>query len=93
MKKFWISTLAMLFILGGCADEILTPQADALEVPRITLEELKDKLDKKADVIIVDVRGDFSFKQEHIKGAISIALGEVETRHKELPRDKEIVLY
>jgi len=93
MQKLFVSTLWILFILGGCADEVITPPADALEAPRITLEELKSKLDQKADVIVVDVRGDISFEQEHIKGAISIPLGEVEARHEEFPKDKEIVFY
>jgi len=93
MKKFLISIIAMFFILGGCADEVVTPQADALEVPRITAEELKGKLDRGVDVIIVDARGKDSFEQEHIKGAISMPLGEVEARHQELPKDKEIVFY
>jgi hypothetical protein len=68
-------------------------KSHALEVPRITLDELKSKFDRKADVIIVDARGKDSFEQEHIRGAISIPLDEVEERHKELPKDKEIVFY
>jgi 3-mercaptopyruvate sulfurtransferase SseA len=93
MKKFLISIIVMFLILGGCADEVVTPQADALEVPRITAEELKAKLDRGVDVIIVDARGKESFEQEHIKGAFSMPLGEVEARHQELPKDKEIVFY
>jgi 3-mercaptopyruvate sulfurtransferase SseA len=72
---------------------IQVSKSHALEVPRITLEELKSKLEQKADVIVADARGKDSFEQEHIKGAISMPLGEVEERHKELPKDKEIVFY
>lgn len=68
-------------------------QADALEVTRITLQELKSKLDNKSHVIIVDARGKNSFEQEHIKGAISMPVEEVEARYKELPKNKEIVFY
>jgi len=93
MKKILISIIVMFYILRGCADEVVTPQADALDVPRITAEELKGKLDRGVDVIIVDTRGKNIFEQEHIKGAISIPLDEVEERHKELPKDKEIVFY
>ena len=93
MKRLLVS-LAVLFIFGIFAGAVFTPRADALEVPRMTLEELKSKLDKQADIIVVDVRSKGSFEQEHIKGAISMPLGEVEERYKELlPKEKEIVLY
>lgn len=94
MRKFLIPTLAILFILGGCIGDALNPEADALEVPRMSLEELNSKLDKKADVIVVDARSKESFEEGHIKGAISMPLGEVEERYKELlPKDKEIIFY
>ncbi len=92
MKKLLFS-LAILFILGSYANGVLTPKAGAQEVPRITAEELKDKLDRKADVIVVDARSKDSFERGHIKGAISMPLEDVEERHKELPRDKEIIFY
>jgi len=93
VKRLLVS-LAVLFTLGILTGAVFTPQADALDVPRMTLNELKNKLDKKADIIVVDVRSKYSFVQEHIKGAISIPLGEVEERYKELlPKDKEIVFY
>ncbi|MFQ6039927.1 MAG: rhodanese-like domain-containing protein [Candidatus Poribacteria bacterium] len=79
--------LLLTFIL------IQISQADAIEVPRITLEELKSKLDGNADIIVADARGKNSFEQERIKGAISMPLSEVEARYKELPREKEIVFY
>ncbi|HIE29403.1 TPA: rhodanese-like domain-containing protein [Candidatus Poribacteria bacterium] len=61
--------------------------------PIITLKALKEKLDQNAGVVIVDVRGDFSFERERIKGAISIPLAEMEARYKELPKGKTIVFY
>jgi len=87
------STTKILLLLLFTFILVQISQTDALEVPRITLEELKGKLDQKADVIVVDFRGENSFEQEHIKGSISIPLGEVEERHQELPKDKEIVFY
>ena len=47
----------------------------------------------KIEAIIVDVRGDVPYKQNHIKGSISIPLEQVAARVKELPRDKMIVTY
>lgn len=62
-------------------------------VPRISLEELKEKLDAGAEVVVVDVRSKEEFDQGHIPGAISIPYGEIEARYRELPRDKEIITY
>ncbi|MFQ6039925.1 MAG: rhodanese-like domain-containing protein [Candidatus Poribacteria bacterium] len=88
--------LLFLFILIqiSWAYALASPQTSFFEVPaRITLKALKEKLDNNVDVVIVDVRGDFPFEQEHIKGAISIPLSEVEARYKELPSGKTIVFY
>ncbi len=43
--------------------------------------------------VIVDVRSLDSYKSEHVKGALSIPLGELETRLNELPRNKMIITY
>ena len=43
--------------------------------------------------IIIDVRGDLAYRQGHIKGAQSIAINELESHLKDLPKDKEIILY
>jgi len=62
-------------------------------VPRIGLEELKEKLDAGADLVVVDVRSKEEFEQGHIPGAISIPYSEMKARYRELPRDKEIITY
>ncbi|MDT4895544.1 MAG: hypothetical protein QOH25_621 [Acidobacteriota bacterium] len=61
-------------------------------VKRVTIVELRDAI-AKGTAIIVDVRGDSSYQQNHIKGSISIPLDQVPTRLQELPRDKMIVTY
>lgn len=62
-------------------------------VPRISLEELKQKLDAGAEMVIIDVRSKEEFDQGHIPGAISIPWPEIKDRYTELPRDKEIITY
>jgi hypothetical protein len=64
-----------------------------LDVPSISLEQLKEKLDAGADLVIVDVRSKEDFDEGHIIGAVSIPWEEMEARHTELPRDKEIITY
>ncbi len=65
-----------------------------LDVPRIGLEQLKEKLDAGADIVIVDVRSKEDFDGGHIPGAVSIPWQqEMEAHYTELPRDKETITY
>ncbi len=61
-------------------------------VKRVTTVELRDALEK-GTAIVVDVRGDSVYKQNHIKGSISIPENQIAARLGELPRDKMIVTY
>jgi hypothetical protein len=63
------------------------------DVPLVSPEQLKEKLDAGDDMVIVDVRSKEDFDEGHIVGAISIPWGEIEGRYTELPRDKEIITY
>jgi len=71
----------------------VTVDSGSSDVPRISLEELKEKLDAGADLVVVDVRSKEEFDQGHIPGAVSIPYSEIEARYRELPRDKEIITY
>ncbi len=70
------------------------PQAanPADDAPRITVAELKQKLDA-GQAVVYDTRARTAYDQEHIKGALSMPTGEVAGRAGELPRDKLIVFY
>jgi 3-mercaptopyruvate sulfurtransferase SseA len=65
------------------------------EVPRITVEELKEKLAKNAPVFIIDSRsqGSYDGSEIKIKGAVRIPMDEVESRLSEIPHDRQIVVY
>ena len=47
----------------------------------------------RPDVLVIDVRGDFAWAQEHVPGAISFPEDQAEQRYNELPRDKLIIAY
>lgn len=66
-----------------------------LRIARITVEELKEKIDVGEQVIIVDLRHslDFEAEPETIPGALHIEAKELEERNYRLPRDGEVVLY
>ncbi len=90
MKKMY----ALITVLGVFLLPYLVIAADD-GVPRITKEELKAKMDKGQDVIVLDVRTGRSYDGSNvkIKGAMRIAPDDVETRYTELTKDKEIITY
>ncbi len=62
---------------------------------RITVKALKQKMDAKEDIVILDVRSPQAYlgSTVRIKGAVRIPPAEVEERMKELPKNKLIVAY
>jgi len=62
-------------------------------VPRISVAELKDKLDAGTSALIVDVCGTDSFDARRIRGAVSMPKQDPATNWEDLPRDTAIVLY
>ena len=62
---------------------------------RISIEELKRKLDAGQPVLIIDNRAGSSWLGSlvKIKGALHIPLSDLESRIEELPRDVEVVTY
>ncbi|HEY6386701.1 MAG TPA: VTT domain-containing protein [Candidatus Acidoferrum sp.] len=66
-----------------------------LRIARITVEELKLKLDAGEEVVIVDLRHsmDFEADPETIPGAFRMDAKELEEKNDRLPRDREIILY
>ena len=64
-------------------------------VPRIAKEELKAKMERGEDIIVLDVRTGMSYKGSDIKikGALRISQDAIDMRYKELPMDKEIITY
>jgi len=67
-------------------------QAPNEEARRITREEAI-KMIKAKKAVFVDVRGKDAYDQAHIKGAISIPLGDILTRVKEIPPKTFIITY
>ena len=66
-----------------------------LRIARITPKELMDKLAAKENISIVDLRQpmDIEAFPQMIPGALRIAMEEIEERHGEIPRDRDVVLY
>ncbi len=59
----------------------------------LTVRELKAKLERGDDFILLDVREPFEQAIARIEGARLIPLGELESRLQELPRDRQIAVH
>jgi membrane protein DedA with SNARE-associated domain len=66
-----------------------------LRIARISPKELMDKLTAGNEVLIVDLRQplDVEAFPQMIPGALRMAIDELEERHQEIPRDRDIILY
>ena len=63
------------------------------EVPRISAEELKERLDNGDAIVVADTRQENQYDAKHIAGAISVPSLLAESPLDELALDHEIVLY
>jgi membrane protein DedA with SNARE-associated domain len=66
----------------------------SLRIARITPRELKDRMDGVDDVFVVDLRhpSEVALSPETIPGALRMSPEELDWRHPEIPRGKEVVL-
>jgi membrane protein DedA with SNARE-associated domain len=66
-----------------------------LRVARITPEDLMKMIASGDDIAVVDLRHELEVEADKFKlpGAIWMTLGELETRHQEIPRDRDVILY
>ena len=66
-----------------------------LRVSRIPPEELKKEIDSGRTVLIVDLRNEFALDDDSVQipGALRLTPEELDARHEEIPRDREIILY
>ena len=93
----WLGVLLAL----GLAAYIFTKYAARqrflreLRIARISVEELKRKIDAGENIAIVDLRHslDFEADPEIIPGAIHMDSKELTEKTNEWPRDREVVLY
>lgn len=55
--------------------------------------EVKKKIDRGEDIVIIDVREEYQYKKGHLKNAIHIPLAKIRTRLKKLDPNKETIVY
>jgi membrane protein DedA with SNARE-associated domain/rhodanese-related sulfurtransferase len=66
-----------------------------LRMARITVDELRQKLEAGENPIILDLRSAVELERNPalIRGARHMTMEEVQARHEEIPRDRDIILY
>ncbi|MFQ5696602.1 MAG: VTT domain-containing protein [Terriglobia bacterium] len=66
-----------------------------LRIGRITADELRRKLEAGEELVIVDLRHRGEFEAEGVKlpGALHLQPEELGHRHREIPRDRDVILY
>ena len=63
------------------------------EIPEISPQELKQKLDANTSVFLLDVREPIEYDIVHLEGAQLIPLNTLPHNVESLPSDQEIVVY
>lgn len=82
---------SLLIACGSLSEPTPTPvppPADRSEVPRISAEDLKKRLDNGDDILVVDTRTSVAHGIKHIRGAIM----EPDS-FDDVPHNQEIVAY
>lgn len=66
-----------------------------LRIARITPEELLHKMQSGEDIAVADLRHPLDFEADRVKvqGALRLLPEELDGRHQEIPRDRDVVLY
>ncbi len=90
-----LGSALITYLLTACAssaDPTTTASrgliTDKREVPRITAEDLKKRLDNGDDVLVIDTRISNQYELRHIPGAIARP-----SSFEEILRDQEIIAY
>ena len=66
-----------------------------LRMARITVAELRQRQDAGEELVLLDLRPgeELDLDPLVIPGAVHLAVEEVESRHQEIPRDREVIVY
>jgi rhodanese-related sulfurtransferase len=84
--------------IGSPVNEICTTCPEGpihKEIPRITIEELKQKMDGGGDIVVLDAQPKAIYDKMHIKGSIPLPWTAKLTQWdvRQIPRDKMIIIY
>jgi len=93
----WLLALLIALLASYIAYKFIARQRflRELRIGRISVDELKKKIDDGEDLVIVDLRHslDFEADPETIPGAFRMDAKELQEKNDRLPRDREVILY
>jgi phage shock protein E len=78
-------------INAGCKEVNMFFQSQGFD--NITADRLQEKMEKRDDFLLLDVRTLGEYAADAIEGSRLLPVQELSIRARELPRDKEIVVY
>ena len=93
-----VGPTVILLLLGGVTGYVVVKalrrqQAESL-VPRLTAQEVADKLAAGEDPMIIDLRSHGARQTEAgILGSLSLSLEDLKAKPEDLPRDRDVILY
>ena len=65
----------------------------AVSFPTLRSDAVKRLLDVREPIVLVDMRKPAEYRAGHIPGAVSLPMGELERRYREIPKASRVVLY
>lgn len=93
----WLGVLIVALLVSYIGYKFYSRQRflRELRISRISVQELKEKIDAGEDLVIVDLRHsmDFEAEPETIPGAFRMDARELQEKNERLPRDREVILY
>lgn len=97
----WGAMLLLVWTLAACAGGgTSTPSRASAPPPNfqpgdlfVSVFQVKQELDRKADFDLIDVRSPDEFRKSYITGARNLPYYDVDKRSAEIPQDKWVVLY
>lgn len=91
------ATIAVVVVLGYVTIKWVQRRRflRGLRIARIGQDALKRELDAGVPMLVVDLRTELDVTADPyvIPGALRIAPAELEARHAEIPRDRDVVVY
>lgn len=94
MKKAIVVLLILSLFLVGCSN-VKEEEKEGIEssVTTITAQEAKTRLDNEKDIILVDVRTEEEYQEEHIKDALLLPLDNISENAATVIPDKEAIYF
>ena len=78
--------------VGGGMETWLEAGLPISHLAQLSIHELRDRLTRREELLVLDVRTDSEYQQGHIAGAVNIHAGQIKDRFGELEGTKPIAI-